>query len=101
MTEIDYEKLPLDVESGRLRARLEQELFNGFETMKENGVPLPPASHYASRIAEIIDRGAEVPIPSSLKLEIYQEVLTACQEARKRVLAMSDENYRKGGEEAR
>ncbi|HUO85409.1 MAG TPA: hypothetical protein VM534_09875 [Thermoanaerobaculia bacterium] len=84
--DIDYEHLEANVADGTLRLSLESELRDGFRQMHEAGEPLPPASWYATKIAEIIDRGADREVPSELKWVIYQEVLTACEDARRAVL---------------
>lgn len=80
MIEIDYDKLPEEVESGVFRARLEAELSSGFEAIKEKGDRLPPASYYATKIAEIVNEGGDV--PESLRFQLYQEIVTACENAR-------------------
>ncbi len=84
--EIDYNNLARDVETGLFRVNLEEELKEGFQRLKDADEPLPPASHYAARIAEIVDRGSEVQIPQELSYLIYQEILVACEEARAAVL---------------
>ncbi len=81
MIDIDYERLSEDVASRKFRERLTRELVLGFEQTREQGGPPPPASYYATKIAEIIDQGAEDPIDSDLSFEIDQEILLACQEA--------------------
>jgi len=81
MIDIDYETLAVEVESGEFRRKLEQELRDGFEQMVRNGVMLPPASFYATKIAEIVARGADEPIIPSLSFEIYQEIHVACEAA--------------------
>jgi hypothetical protein len=83
---IDYATLEQDVESGELRTKLAAELTVGFRLMHEEGDAVPPASHYASRIAEIINANAEQEISKDLAYYIYQEVLLACEEARANVL---------------
>lgn len=79
---VNYATLAADVENGTLRERLQQELVEGFRQIRESGERLPTASHYASQIAEIINRNAETPIDAELAFEIYQEVLEACERAR-------------------
>jgi hypothetical protein len=83
---IDYDTLAADVESGALRESLQRELTVGFRDIRESGERLPSASHYASQMAEIIDRNAPDPIPSALAFELYQEILEACEKARESVL---------------
>ena len=83
---IDYATLEQDVESGQLRTKLAEELTIGFRLMHEAGDALPPASYYASKIAEIIHANAETEISKDLAYYIYQEVLLACEDARTNVL---------------
>lgn len=83
---IDYATLEQDVESGQLRTRLAEELTVGFRLMHDAGDALPPASYYATKIAEIIHANAETEISKDLAYYIYQEVLLACEEARANVL---------------
>ena len=82
----EYETLAADVESGAFRTRLERELEIGFRQIHESGERLPTPSHYASQIAEIVSRNAEEPLAAELAFEVYQEILTACENARKSVL---------------
>ncbi|HET7710514.1 MAG TPA: hypothetical protein VFL80_01155 [Thermoanaerobaculia bacterium] len=82
---VDYASLAEDVMSGSFRQRLEEELLAGFREIDREGERLPPASHYASRIAEIINQGAPVPLSSTFAYELYQEVLAACEGAAARV----------------
>lgn len=86
MMEIDYEKLRKSVEAGTLRIELEQELTVGFRAMVERGEPVPPASYLATKIAEIVNRGAQDGIDDELAFEIYQEIVSACENARETVL---------------
>jgi hypothetical protein len=81
---IDYANLERDVEDGTFRQKLEDELTLGFRTIHENGDRLPPASHYAAQIAEIVNR--DVQLSSELKYNLYQEILMACERARANVL---------------
>lgn len=83
---IDYEKLVGDLDSGELRARLQSELVTGFKLMIEAGEPVPPASYFATKIAEIIYESRDREIESSTQYDLYQEVLLACEEARREVL---------------
>jgi hypothetical protein len=80
---INFETLEKDIFDGAFRARLEEELTVGFRQLKMDGERLPVPSHYASQIAEIINRQAE--LPEHAKFELYQEVLEACESAAKRV----------------
>lgn len=82
---IDYEKLRQSVTSGTLRIELEQELETGFREMVERGEHVPPASYLATKIAELIHEGA-VDVDGELAFNIYQEVASACEAARERVL---------------
>jgi hypothetical protein len=77
---IDYANLESDVENGAFRQRLEEELTFGFRELRMNGEPLPPASHYAARIAEIVNRDVE--LSADLKYYLFQEILLACENAR-------------------
>lgn len=78
---VDYENLQADLESGAFRQQLEEELTFGFRQILATGERLPTASHYASQIAEIVQRGTETPIPY-----LYDEVLLAVENARNAVL---------------
>jgi hypothetical protein len=81
---VDYANLERDLLDGSFRQRLEEELTFGFRQIREAGERLPLASHYASQIAEIINRDAE--LSEEMKFELYQEVLTAVEAARVAVL---------------
>jgi hypothetical protein len=83
---IDYANLERDITDGTLEQRLEEELARGFHEMHERGERLPPASYYASRIAEIIYDAAERPLDQEAAFNLYQEVLMACEKARAAVL---------------
>jgi hypothetical protein len=83
---VDYENLERDLETGYFRESLREELTLGFRQIRESGERLPPPSHYASQIAEIVNRGAPAPIASELAYELYQEILSACETARAAVL---------------
>jgi hypothetical protein len=74
---IDYASLEPDVESGLFRQTLEAELTLGFRILHQAGERLPVASHYASQIAEIVNRGAEEPLSPELAYFLYQEILSA------------------------
>ena len=82
---IDYSTLDQDVQDGTFRQRLEVELSLGFRQMHESGERLPPPSHYAAQIAEIVNRDVE--LTPELKYNLYQEILLACESARESVLA--------------
>lgn len=77
---IDYASLEQDVESGAFRQRLEEELTLGFRQIHDAGERLPPPSHYAAQIAEIVNRDVE--LSADLKYNLYQEILTAVENAR-------------------
>ena len=81
---IDYTTLEADVYDGTFRQRLEDELTIGFRQIHETGARLPPASHFAAQIAEIVNR--DVQLSPELKYNLYQEVLLACERARANVL---------------
>jgi hypothetical protein len=55
---------------------------SGFRQIHAAGERLPLPSHYASQIAEIVNRGAPAPLGEELKFELYQEILSACEAAR-------------------
>lgn len=77
---IDYATLEQDLEDGTFRTRLAEELTVGFRQMQIDGDPLPPASYYAARIAEIVNR--DVALSAELKYHLYQEILLACEDAK-------------------
>ncbi len=81
---INYATLEQDLLDGTFRRDLQEELTVGFRQIQMDGERLPVASHYASQIAEIINREAELSDP--MKFELYQEVLEACEGARTTVL---------------
>jgi len=82
---VDYENLARDLESGFFRESLREELLAGFRQIHSGGERLPPPSHFASQIAEIVNRGAPAPIDSEMAYELYQEILSACEAARAEV----------------
>jgi hypothetical protein len=88
---INYSTLENDVVSGAFRQRLENELEDGFRTLRSAGERLPPASYYASQIAEIVSRGAANPFDPELAFNVYQEILSAVETARATVLGESDD----------
>lgn len=81
---IDYSTLEQDLESGAFRQKLEEELTFGFRQIHDAGDRLPPASHYAAQIAEIVNR--DVALSAEVKYNLYQEILLACENARVNVL---------------
>jgi hypothetical protein len=83
---VDYENLARDLESGYFRESLHEELLLGFRQIHAAGDRLPPPSHYASQIAEIVNRGAPSPLGSVMAYELYQEILSACESARMAVM---------------
>ncbi|MFZ2493985.1 MAG: hypothetical protein WA208_21095 [Thermoanaerobaculia bacterium] len=83
---IDYGKLEADMESGAFRLELEAELTVGFRQIADAGERLPPASHYAAQIAEIVNRGAPTAIKAETAYYLYQEILEACEAASAAVL---------------
>ena len=86
MIDIDYGTLEHEIESGAFRLRLQSELIDGFRHIPSSGERLPTASHYASQIAEIVNRGATPPLHADLAFNLYQEILLACDHARAAVL---------------
>jgi hypothetical protein len=81
---IDYSTLEEDVTDGTFRLRLQEELTIGFRQIRESGERLPPPSHFAAQIAEIVNR--DVQLPPELKYNLYQEILLACESASATVL---------------
>jgi hypothetical protein len=81
---IDYATLEQDVIDGTFCQRLEEELTLGFRQLHDSGERLPLASHYASQIAEIVNKDVE--LAAELKYNLYQEILLACERARASVL---------------
>ena len=84
--DIDYRTLADDMESGLFRNRLRSELTAGFEKLQSEGERLPPPSYYATKIVEVIHAGAPVPLEKEFSYYLYQEALSACEEARAEVL---------------
>jgi len=80
---IDFNTLEDCLMDGSFRRELEEELTVGFRQIQLAGERLPVPSHYASQIAEIINRQTE--LSDLLKFELYQEVLLACEGAAKTV----------------
>jgi len=83
---VDYAALPGDLETGLFRESLKEELIIGFRQIRDTGERLPTASHYASQIAEIVNRGAAEPLEAELAFNLYQEILAAVEAARAAVL---------------
>jgi hypothetical protein len=83
---VDYESLQADMESGVFRQTLEEELTIGFRLLHQSGEHLPLASYYAAKIAEIVNSGAEEPLRPETAFYLYQEILSAVESARTRVL---------------
>jgi hypothetical protein len=83
---VEYTTLEEDILSGAFREQLLEELTVGFRLLHRAGERLPPASYYASKIAEIVHGGAPSPIGSDLSYHVYQEILAACEAARATVL---------------
>jgi hypothetical protein len=81
---IDYQNLETDILDGTFRQKLEEELTFGFRQIHQTGERLPLASHYASQIAEIVNKDVE--LSAELKYELYQEILAAVDKARAAVL---------------
>ncbi|MEK6374361.1 MAG: hypothetical protein AABO58_16870 [Acidobacteriota bacterium] len=83
---VDYASLAGDLETGLFRETLKEELTIGFRQIRDTGERLPTASHYASQIAEIVNRGATEPLNAELAFNLYQEILAAVEAARATVL---------------
>ncbi|MEO8034981.1 MAG: hypothetical protein ABI837_11170 [Acidobacteriota bacterium] len=83
---VDYTSLESDMLSGIFRQNLEEELTPGFRLLHQGGDPLPLASYYAARIAEIIGNGAPEPLQGDPAFYLYQEILAAVEAARATVL---------------
>jgi hypothetical protein len=83
---VDYENLERDLVSGMFADLLKEELVAGFRQIRRSGERLPLASHYASQIAEIVNRAAPAPLESELAYYVYQEILAAVESARATVL---------------
>jgi hypothetical protein len=83
---VDYPSLAGDLETGLFRESLKEELTIGFRQIRDTGERLPTASHYASQIAEIVNRAAGEPLDAELAFNLYQEILAAVEEARAAVL---------------
>jgi len=81
---IDPTNLEQEILDGTFRQRLEEELTLGFQQLHDSGERLPPASHYAAQIAEIVNR--DVALAEDTKYELYQEILDAVTNARIAVL---------------
>lgn len=84
--DVDYRNLENDIETGVFRIRLEEELIAGFRQIHAAGERLPPASYYASKIAEIVNRGSDEKLSAELAYYVYQEILAAVEAARASVL---------------
>jgi hypothetical protein len=83
---IDYENLETNLVDGTFRANLQFELVDGFRDILDAGERLPAASHYASQIAEIVNRNAQPPLNATMAFNLYQEILLAVEGARASVL---------------
>jgi hypothetical protein len=78
---VDYASLEEKILDGSFRAELEAELTVGFRTIQMSGERLPLASHYASQIAEIVAKGAPMPMRPELAYQVYLDVLAAVEAA--------------------
>jgi uncharacterized protein with PhoU and TrkA domain len=83
---IDYENLENNLVDGTFRVNLQFELVDGFRDILDAGERLPTASHYASQIAEIVNRNAQPPLNPQMAFNLYQEILLAVEGARASVL---------------
>lgn len=82
MMNIDYDHLEDNLADGTFRMNLQFELVDGFRDILDAGERLPTASHYASQIAEIVNRNARPPLNADLAFHLYQEILLAVEGAR-------------------
>jgi hypothetical protein len=85
---INYATLEQDILDGTFRLQLQEELTVGFRQIRMDGERIPVISHYASQIAEIINREAD--LSESVKFELYQEVLEAVEGAATAVTGTPD-----------
>jgi uncharacterized protein with PhoU and TrkA domain len=83
---IDYANLEENLVDGTFRTNLQFELVDGFRDILDAGERLPTASHYASQIAEIVNRNAQPPLNADMAFNLYQEILLAVEGARASVL---------------
>jgi len=83
---IDYANLEDNLVDGTFRTNLQFELVDGFRDILDSGERLPTASHYASQIAEIVNRNAQPPLNPDMAFNLYQEILLAVEGARASVL---------------
>ncbi len=83
---IDYANLEENLVDGTFRTNLQFELVDGFRDILDSGERLPTASHYASQIAEIVNRNAQPPLNPDMAFNLYQEILLAVEGARASVL---------------
>jgi hypothetical protein len=83
---VDYSQLEDQLVDGSFAQTLEAELTVGFRQIQLEGERLPPASHYAAQIAEIVNQGAAEPLTKDMQFYLYQEILLACERARAAVL---------------
>ena len=86
MMNIDYDHLEENLVDGTFRMNLQFELVDGFRDILDSGERLPTASHYASQIAEIVNRNARAPLNAEMAFNLYQEILLAVEGARASVL---------------
>lgn len=77
---IDYATLEQDVFDGTFRQKLQEEVTAQFRQLHDAGERLPPASYFATKIAEIVNR--EAALSENTKYELYQEILAAVEQAR-------------------
>jgi hypothetical protein len=83
---IDYTNLEGNLVDGTFRTNLQLELVDGFRDILDAGERLPTASHYASQIAEIVNRNAQPPLNADMAFNLYQEILLAVEGARASVV---------------
>jgi hypothetical protein len=77
---IDYAMLEQYVFDGTFRQKLQDEVTAQFRQLHDAGERLPPASYFATKIAEIVNR--EAVLSEDAKYELYQEILAAVEQAR-------------------
>lgn len=86
MIDIDFATVEQSIEDGSLRVKIRSVLIPGFREMHMQGMRLPPSSHYATQLAERMQERTDRVLPPAVAFDLYQEILLACEEARKEIL---------------